>query len=27
VLAHRFYEQLEFTPRPVTGMRYMQSIA
>lgn len=27
VLAHRFYEQLDFTPRPVTGMRYMQSIA
>ncbi|MCW1751334.1 N-acetyltransferase family protein [Rhizobium acaciae] len=26
VLAHRFYEQLDFTPRPVTGMRYMQSI-
>ena len=27
VLAHRFYEQLDFTPRPVTGMRYMQALA
>ncbi|MGO7815539.1 GNAT family N-acetyltransferase, partial [Rhizobium ruizarguesonis] len=27
VLAHRFYEQLDFTARPVTGMLYMQSIA
>lgn len=27
VQAHRFYEQLDFTPRPVTGMRYMQSLA
>ncbi len=25
--AHRFYEQLDFRPRPVTGMRYMQAIA
>lgn len=24
--AHRFYETLSFTPRPVTGMRYNQSI-
>jgi len=27
VAAHRFYEQLDFRPRPVTGMRYMQAIA
>ena len=25
--AHRFYEQLDFLPRPVTGMRYTQAIA
>ncbi|HEX5933101.1 MAG TPA: GNAT family N-acetyltransferase [Pseudorhizobium sp.] len=25
--AHRFYEQMDFRPRPVTGMRYMQAIA
>ncbi|MCK8780481.1 GNAT family N-acetyltransferase [Rhizobium sp. NTR19] len=25
--AHRFYEQMDFKPRPVTGMRYMQAIA
>ncbi|MGK6315318.1 N-acetyltransferase family protein [Neorhizobium sp. DT-125] len=25
--AHRFYEQLDFKPRPVTGMRYMQALA
>ncbi len=25
--AHRFYETLSFTPRPVTGMRYSQSLA
>lgn len=25
--AHRFYEQMDFLPRPVTGMRYMQAIA
>jgi len=25
--AHRFYEQMDFQPRPVTGMRYMQAIA
>lgn len=25
--AHRFYETLSFTPRPVTGMRYNQSLA
>jgi GNAT superfamily N-acetyltransferase len=27
VAAHRFYENMDFTPRPVTGMRYMQAIA
>lgn len=27
VAAHRFYESMDFAPRPVTGMRYMQSIA
>jgi GNAT superfamily N-acetyltransferase len=27
VQAHRFYEQLDFTARPVTGMRYMQALA
>jgi GNAT superfamily N-acetyltransferase len=27
VLAHRFYEQLDFTPRPVTGMRYLQALS
>ena len=27
VAAHRFYENMDFAPRPVTGMRYMQSIA
>lgn len=26
VQAHRFYEQLEFTPRPVTGMRYVKAL-
>jgi GNAT superfamily N-acetyltransferase len=26
LLAHRFYEQMDFTPRPVTGMRYLQAI-
>lgn len=25
--AHRFYEHMDFTARPVTGMRYMQSLA
>lgn len=25
--AHRFYEQMDFMPRPVTGMRFLQSIA
>ena len=25
--AHRFYEQMDFLPRPVTGMRYLQAIA
>lgn len=25
--AHRFYENMDFVPRPVTGMRYMQAIA
>lgn len=25
--AHRFYEQMDFVPRPVTGMRYMQVLA
>jgi GNAT superfamily N-acetyltransferase len=25
--AHRFYEQMQFTPRPVTGMRYTQALA
>lgn len=24
--AHRFYEQMDFKPRPVTGMRYMQAL-
>lgn len=24
--AHRFYEHLDFKPRPVTGMRYMQAL-
>jgi GNAT superfamily N-acetyltransferase len=27
VAAHRFYENMDFIPRPVTGMRYMQSLA
>ncbi|CCM74823.1 GNAT family N-acetyltransferase [Rhizobium mesoamericanum] len=27
VQAHRFYENLDFVPRPVTGMRYMQALA
>nr|WP_210051600.1 GNAT family N-acetyltransferase [Neorhizobium petrolearium] len=27
VAAHRFYEQMDFKPRPVTGMRYMQALA
>jgi GNAT superfamily N-acetyltransferase len=27
VQAHRFYENMEFVPRPVTGMRYMQTLA
>lgn len=25
--AHRFYQHMDFTPRPVTGMRYLQAIA
>ncbi|WP_404947007.1 GNAT family N-acetyltransferase [Rhizobium terrae] len=25
--AHRFYEQMDFVPRPVTGMRYTQALA
>lgn len=25
--AHRFYEQMDFIPRPVTGMRFLQPIA
>lgn len=25
--AHRFYEHMDFTARPVTGMRYMQALA
>jgi len=25
--AHRFYENMDFVPRPVTGMRYMQRLA
>lgn len=25
--AHRFYEQMDFIPRPVTGMRFMQALA
>lgn len=25
--AHRFYENMDFVPRPVTGMRYLQAIA
>jgi len=25
--AHRFYEQLDFIPRPVTGMRFLQPLA
>jgi GNAT superfamily N-acetyltransferase len=25
--AHKFYENMDFTPRPVTGMRYLQAIA
>ncbi|MGN7291892.1 N-acetyltransferase family protein [Rhizobium sp. SAFR-030] len=24
--AHRFYEQMDFVPRPVTGMRFLQAI-
>lgn len=24
--AHKFYEQMAFVPRPVTGMRYLQSL-
>ncbi|RYE64751.1 MAG: GNAT family N-acetyltransferase [Rhizobiaceae bacterium] len=24
--AHKFYEQMDFKPRPVTGMRYMQTL-
>lgn len=27
VQAHRFYENMDFVPRPVTGMRYMQALA
>jgi GNAT superfamily N-acetyltransferase len=27
VQAHRFYEQQDFTPGPVTGMRYVQALA
>lgn len=26
VLAHKFYEQMDFIPRPVTGMRYLQAL-
>ncbi|WP_176083839.1 GNAT family N-acetyltransferase [Martelella sp. HB161492] len=26
VKAHRFYEQMAFIPRPVTGMRYLQAL-
>jgi GNAT superfamily N-acetyltransferase len=25
--AHRFYENMDFKPRPVTGMRYLQALA
>ncbi|MBA3040340.1 MAG: GNAT family N-acetyltransferase [Alphaproteobacteria bacterium] len=25
--AHRFYEHMDFVPRPVTGMRYMQALS
>jgi GNAT superfamily N-acetyltransferase len=25
--AHKFYEQMDFKPRPVTGMRYTQALA
>lgn len=25
--AHRFYEQMDFIPRPVTGMRYLQALS
>ncbi|MCM2291850.1 GNAT family N-acetyltransferase [Allorhizobium sp. BGMRC 0089] len=25
--AHRFYEQMDFTARPVTGMRFLQALA
>lgn len=25
--AHRFYEHMNFVPRPVTGMRYLQALA
>lgn len=27
VAAHRFYEHMDFAPRPVTGMRFMQRLA
>ncbi len=27
IRAHRFYEQLDFIARPVTGMRYTQALA
>lgn len=27
VAAHRFYEHMDFAPRPVTGMRYIQALA
>jgi GNAT superfamily N-acetyltransferase len=27
VAAHRFYENMDFIPRPVTGMRYMQALS
>lgn len=27
VAAHRFYELMDFKPRPVTGMRYLQTLA
>jgi GNAT superfamily N-acetyltransferase len=27
VAAHRFYEHMDFAPRPVTGMRYVQALA
>ena len=27
IKAHRFYEHMDFIPRPVTGMRYLQALA